>query len=459
MKNSKIAFHLIVFASFLLFGSCNDDENAECATNFYYYDGDGDGYGDRSISVSECVQPASYVTDGSDPDDTDAAVTPICDKTSYYEDADQDGFGNPGEVRVLCVGATVPDGFITNNEDCDDEDADVNPGIQDIFYEDKDQDGFGDPGATITQVACPLPDGYVRNNLDCDDNDDTIFPGMTVYQDSDGDGYGDPQVSIELEDCSDLNNGYVIDSTDCDDTDANINIGEDEIPGDEIDNNCDGISGIVWDGEEIEFSKETYAPWSSDENQDYLTDNVTFTRQDAGPIYNYTWWQNNFGTDATHSDGEASDLAADFTNDISISFKDITEINPTGGTKGVLWTLLDDTGANNPNSSWDSYQLYGSLGNPEHFHSFRNLVSIITSLENNSDVLLVADDFTIISSVEDEVEVNSDVDMSALVGKKLGLWLVDDDIYLTLTFTKWDAGKENPGGAFSYTRSTPSSED
>ena len=32
--------------------------------------------------------------------------------------------------------------------------------------------------------------------------------------------------------------------------------------------------------------------------------------------------------------------------------------------------------------------------------------------------------------------------------------MVDDDIYLTLTFNSWGSGESLPGGSFSYTRST-----
>lgn len=42
------------------------------------------------------------------------------------------------------------------------------------FYNDKDNDTYGDPADFIR--ACTQPDGYVENQDDCDDNDDTISP-------------------------------------------------------------------------------------------------------------------------------------------------------------------------------------------------------------------------------------------------------------------------------------------
>ena len=45
------------------------------------------------------------------------------------------------------------------------------------FYEDNDNDGYGDAGVTMMAPACSLPDGYVPDNTDCDDNNSAIHPG------------------------------------------------------------------------------------------------------------------------------------------------------------------------------------------------------------------------------------------------------------------------------------------
>ncbi|MES2800214.1 MAG: T9SS type A sorting domain-containing protein [Bacteroidota bacterium] len=42
------------------------------------------------------------------------------------------------------------------------------------FYEDADSDGYGYPGTTLT--GCTVPAGYVSNNLDCDDGEPLINP-------------------------------------------------------------------------------------------------------------------------------------------------------------------------------------------------------------------------------------------------------------------------------------------
>jgi len=62
---------------------------------------------------------------------------------------------------------------ICNNAD-DDCDGSVDEGTQLTGYADADSDGFGDPD--VAETACELPEGYVSDNTDCDDENEAVHP-------------------------------------------------------------------------------------------------------------------------------------------------------------------------------------------------------------------------------------------------------------------------------------------
>jgi hypothetical protein len=89
---------------------------------------------------------------------------------TYYADTDGDGLGNPNNTTIGC---SLPTGFVTNSNDCNDNNASIGLPTT-IYYQDNDNDGFGSPTNSIT--ACSLPTGYAVNNQDCNDNVANINP-------------------------------------------------------------------------------------------------------------------------------------------------------------------------------------------------------------------------------------------------------------------------------------------
>ena len=226
----------------------------------YYADEDNDGFGDAASSVSDCEHPLGYVIDNTDCNDNNAEEFP---GAVWYADLDGDGFGDADNTLTQCL---QPTDYVSDSTDCDDTDEDILGAL--TYYIDADGDGFGENGS-VGVVACEAPNDHVLNDDDCDDNNNAIHPnaveicdgfdnncngqedeGLTMqtwYSDSDGDTFGDPDMSIMH---CDQPAGYVLDNTDCDDTDENINPDATEITGNTIDENCDGLDGNVGLGEE-----------------------------------------------------------------------------------------------------------------------------------------------------------------------------------------------------------------
>ena len=253
-------------------------------TYFYNNDKDADGYD----FISDC-------------DDNDPSVYPgapeLCDGidnncnqqtdeglvfSTYYADADGDGFGDLNAPLSSCL-AAVPAGYVTNSMDCADSDAtsylgapelcdgldnDCN-GLADdgltftLYYADVDGDGFGDLNASLNSCLASAPLGYVANANDCDDTNPAIntnateicdaldnncngqidegLPQFFYYTDMDGDGFGGP--GLVKSTCSNTPlPGFSANNLDCDDTNAAVNPNAIEII-DGIDNNCDGSTG------------------------------------------------------------------------------------------------------------------------------------------------------------------------------------------------------------------------
>lgn len=160
--------------------------------------------GDCNDDSAESYPGAEEVCDGLDNDcdglvdsaDPDVDVTAERD---YYRDADDDGFGNIADTQSSC---DQPAGYVANSDDCNDSRADVSPTSPEVCdgvdndcdlqvdqndsdldtstaiaqYRDQDADGFG---AGAVEYLCSQAFGYSTLNTDCDDGDGSSYPGAT----------------------------------------------------------------------------------------------------------------------------------------------------------------------------------------------------------------------------------------------------------------------------------------
>ena len=177
------------------------------------------------------------------------------------------------------MACSVPEGYVTNTEDCNDTNDLVSPnatefcnGVDDncdgeideigvssnsTYYLDEDNDGYGQTDNTVT--ACDTPEGYSEESGDCDDDNNAVYPdapelcndkdddcddnidedsinGSNYYLDSDSDGYGD---SDSIQTSCDVPENHVENDLDCDDTTDTLSANTEICDG--IDNDCNDV--------------------------------------------------------------------------------------------------------------------------------------------------------------------------------------------------------------------------
>jgi len=161
--------------------SITETGDSDCDVIVVFSDVDGDGFGSNH-QREVCEILAGFVTNNDDCDDTNDAIHPradeICNdidddcdgivdedvkKTTFYEDADGDGYH--GTVIEAC---TRPDGTSLFNEDCDDASPVINPGEEEIC-DDIDQDCDGDAdGTEIDPCICVVETYDSSEYIFCD---------------------------------------------------------------------------------------------------------------------------------------------------------------------------------------------------------------------------------------------------------------------------------------------------
>jgi hypothetical protein len=204
-------------------GSTNEASEAgtlHCTT--YYRDQDNDNYGHPTTRRCACGIYGQYdVTNNTDCNDGVATVHPgarencstshddDCDGSTnevsevntlnctwYYLDGDNDNYGHATTRRCACGPYLRYD--VTNNGDCNDGNANINPSQPEIcatsgddncnpadddsptdctnYWEDDDDDGFGNPSTLRCRCERPGRD-WIQRAGDCDDTDEHTYPG------------------------------------------------------------------------------------------------------------------------------------------------------------------------------------------------------------------------------------------------------------------------------------------
>ncbi|GMV42292.1 MAG: hypothetical protein AMXMBFR64_40080 [Myxococcales bacterium] len=184
----------------------------------FYWDGDGDGWGNAEVWQCQCGAAGNYkATKKGDCNDVDADVHPAaieacngkdddCDGVvdeqdafgcqPYYLDVDVDGFGVAGNSKCLCAAAGQYSAAAAG--DCNDADKLISPAATEacngkdddcdgavdeqdatgctVYFIDKDQDGFGLAGNNRCLCA---PEALYSTTVggDCDDTNSTVKPG------------------------------------------------------------------------------------------------------------------------------------------------------------------------------------------------------------------------------------------------------------------------------------------
>ena len=161
----------------------------------YAVDSDLDGYGDPILSTAACASspiPRGATDNRLDCDDRDNRINPDADERCDGVDNDCDGLVDADDGSILGLPFWGPD---------------------------EDGDGFGD--AEVGYRACEAPDdAWIENASDCDDTDAGVFPGAEEVcgddKDNDCDGVdGAPfftnGVELSCGEGTDIANGPVLD--------------------------------------------------------------------------------------------------------------------------------------------------------------------------------------------------------------------------------------------------------
>ena len=178
IKNGLPILFLLTAIGFI--GSSCGDDSPPCTPQIWYLDADGDGYGTDEFTINECNAKDGYVAQNGDCDDSNPEVNPgateitlndiddncngvvdecttdadcdgvvpyvcvdgVCQiMTTYYRDQDGDTYGDMNNSTIS--GETAPEGYVSDDSDCDDTNANVHPNATEIVGNGIDDDCDG----------------------------------------------------------------------------------------------------------------------------------------------------------------------------------------------------------------------------------------------------------------------------------------------------------------------------
>ncbi|TNE91569.1 MAG: hypothetical protein EP330_05020 [Deltaproteobacteria bacterium] len=258
---------------------CDGEQNS--VPSDWYDDGDGDGVG-KSFAYSSCVTQTTALQ-GGDCDDTVPGGAQGYGMVGYW-DWDADGAVDDRYPNDVLLPSCTPAPADCNDDDnttvpgatdtCDGVDSDCDGNIDEdattsaTGFIDADGDGYGD----VAYSGCDGRTDVVPDGGDCDDSNPAIHPNRVDvcngfdddcdgtadngivphwWVDLDGDG---AYVDSNVDDCTPPH-ASAIDTApsvlDCDDTEPTTTPGGTELCGDDVDNDCDGVTdeqsgGVPW---------------------------------------------------------------------------------------------------------------------------------------------------------------------------------------------------------------------
>jgi hypothetical protein len=132
-------------------------------SSLYFVDADLDGFG-STVSQLACAGATGYSLNSSDCNDSNASV-------------------NPSETEICN----------TIDDNCN---SQTDEGLLAVFFVDNDGDTFGNPSATT--LACSQPAGYASNDADCNDTEASINPAAVEVVGNNVDENCDGQIDISV---------------------------------------------------------------------------------------------------------------------------------------------------------------------------------------------------------------------------------------------------------------------